>query len=282
MPVYIDRLPELTIGLNLKSTKGSPFAFTTPDPRVLTANEYQALQDNFGRQYSYRQGGPAVPGTTRYVQWSELDRIMYDSTYVGLKALAVYYGMLGGELIYGFSRLKMIHTSGRLYDLSPTLETGGGAENPAHYLRSNGTIGPINEINWSVARDAYLRDVKVDRVGTGAFDDIDHVGKKDPKAIVLPWQSELQLLYFHNLPEMQGFAPWMRISSIAMVHGDVTPAGYRHGLGCNMGFVDGSGNWFDILGPGSSAVPSSYIYNQQAADLGNRCPPRCREYESPV
>lgn len=273
MPLFIDKAPK----------DAKDFTKSSTEPRAIPATEYAAYQRNFTERFAYQNENVPVSGGDQFMMWAELERVAFAfGAPNGKKAVVVYLGVLNDALVYGFRIVGLRFTSGRLYDLLPTIDTGDPGERPTHYLKQDGTLGDIGEIDWPSAKAQYTGSVLVDHESNGTYVKVNHSTAKDPKAIVFPWQDEMQLLYLHNLSEMVGFNPWVRISSIGMIHSDVVPTGFRHGMGFNMGFYDGNGDWFDVLSSGSAILPSAYIYKGMAADLGNRCPPRCKEYESPV
>ncbi|MBZ0207285.1 MAG: hypothetical protein K8H89_13235 [Flavobacteriales bacterium] len=119
--------------------------------------------------------------------------------------------------------------------------------------------------------DAYLENIRVDRTGSG-FSELRPAGEDpDPLAIWFPYADNVSQLLAQNPCE----DPYLVVSSISealgirAVHDPTSSAQFRHLL--TLHIADGSkdllSNTFDPYKP----------FREMALDLGNPCPPMCKQ-----
>ncbi|MCB0782531.1 MAG: hypothetical protein KDB87_00785, partial [Flavobacteriales bacterium] len=102
------------------------------------------------------------------------------------------------------------------------------------------------------------------------------IDEADAKAVVLPWDTEINEMYRQTASTVTGRLE-MKISSVAVLHdgSDSGHEGFRHGVSFHVVKHDRS-SWEDLLREDEDSVS---VYRHMAVDYGNLCPPRCRRFE---
>jgi hypothetical protein len=247
------------------------------DVRSVHRSTYDKLVLNFGANYCFRTAGSPIEVLHNTFRFQTLQALVPSDG--GQYALVVYHGLEGNNIVFGFRVVKMLSaaTPGT-FTLDPVLNTPPG-QVPTHVL-DNGQFEPVatHRIPWADLRDAYWRDVRVDRIGNGDYKPLSPV--HDPKSITFPWDAELKHLWIDNLAVINGRASWVQVDSASSFHlvgaGINGPQGFRHGIGMHM-LVEDNGSFRPLM----NDLDTGILYENKGADFGNLCPPTCNSYIQP-
>ena len=145
----------------------------------------------------------------------------------------------------------------------------GEKRDPLYLLSNNDffLIDSQSELNrWRVLEGAYTADMRVLFAGSW-----DRLSANDVRAVVFPWAEEVREFYLQNCPgAICSFTTV--IKPIALPEASMQDR-LQHGVAFNF-----EANGRPLLDDEDYVLP----FKNRAADLGNRCPPRCRDYYSPV
>lgn len=221
----------------------------------------QALQD-FTAHFRHVTAGTLTSATQNLLH--EEMKLLVDVLPAGDRLLIVHLGLDGNALLYGFSFVKGIPSNGGLDYADP------GA--PSHFL-DKGYLRSITAAEWQPFRTAYRTQVHVDRGdGHGHAPLTD----TDPRAVVLPWDGEIDRMFQSTvLGETGPFR--LALSSVTVRHdsADGGPEGFRHGVAFHVEQRRITG-WFPLL---DDINHTGAPFRFKADDYGSLCPPRCSRFE---
>lgn len=221
----------------------------------------QALQD-FTAHFRHATAG-TLTSTGQHLLHEEM-KLLVDVLLAGDRLVIVHLGLDGNALVYGLSFVKGTPSGGGLDHTDPGT--------PSHFL-DKGYLRSITAAEWQPLRTAYRTQMHVDRGDGQGFGPLTDT---DPRAVVLPWDAEIDRMFQSTvLGESGQFR--LALSSVGVRHDstDGGPEGFRHGIAFHVEQRRITG-WFPLLDdtdhPGAP-------FRFKADDYGSLCPPRCGRFE---
>lgn len=270
MPVLISATDE--VGELIKpSIKAGfvPFFDAASDDVFMTATTFWRAESAFDTHFMYQplrsvKKYLGIEDDYQYFDWEELRRLA-DTAGSARRMLLVYLGLDGKELRYGFRFVN--YTLGTPWTFS-------APDHPSHVLHG-GVIADTTVGEWANLKAQYDGHVSVLRTDdpTDRMQAVD--ANKDARYISLPWEDEVKVMHDYTAPgATHGYR--VAINSVSVfsegVFGVEDP-GYYHGVALYLERNRIIGGPVPMLDDSAMS-----IYKNKAADLGNRCPPRCNEY----
>lgn len=248
------------------------------EPRQMTPAEYTQAQADFYSHFTTVNEQP-IRRLSEDVRWSSMADLVAASGIHGFKGIVFYHGLVGDELRFGLRVVEMrplaYNADMEDFEFHPRLDTPS-TDLPTHEIDGpNNVIIPLQHHNWPTWIANY-RTMKVDRLGNNDWRTLNILGGMDPLKVILPWEDEIFLLWLNNRQGLRAHEPVLCIRAISLDHDQDPRPGFRHGIGMHMRYFE-EGVTVDLLQPGNQVVS----YQDSAADLGHRCPPRCRYYKVP-
>ena len=197
-------------------------------------------------------------------QFSHADLLALVAVLPGSTRLViVHLGLENGQLRYGFSFRAGTERDGGLDYLE--------LDHPTHLLFDKEFVA-ITPEEWRPFHDAYRASVFIRRQNEPPV----LIDEADAKAVVLPWDTEINEMYRQTASTVTGRLE-MKISSVAVLHdgSDSGHEGFRHGVSFHV-VKKNLFSWEDLLREDEDSVS---VYRHMAVDYGNLCPPRCRRFE---
>lgn len=249
---------------------------------------------NFSDHFRINGSSSSPIDVDSYIRWKDVSDMVSAANITSMpRAVVVYFGLDGSTIRYAFRVIGMdpdhVPVPGDDFGYDPWIEAGSSGELPTHLL-DPGTKSlittPSELIKWGGYRSAYFANVNVDSNASAAYEPLGEKPLANPKAVVFPWEKEIFALYTDNEKVASG-PLFLRVRSTACLSYDAGSEGFRHGVTFCMSDDNG-----DMLDPGRSAVvtrltpdidaPNADSYKGLAADIGHRCPPKCKSYKVPT
>lgn len=254
----------------------------------LTKKEFKDAREDFNRSFKYGQIGQ-IKDTTQNFEFDDLAIIVGTSNTPNVERLVVvHFAMNQNNMVYGFSVVD-----GQQDPNDSNLYTYTEPEYPSHILTDGkfeilNLNNPLEKKEWTDSKADYFSSVRIKRTTNSYFENLSLRGGGcdsskprplgcDPEKIIMIWSREIKKMYIDTATN----ATLTYRAAIDSVSLDPSLSRnynveFQHGIAF---FVQKK----TMIFWGAVVDDDSYIsiYKNKAADYGNLCPPKCKEYTYP-